>query len=172
MPSIGRGRSTAELRDIARIVAAERAAGTPWKVLMARFGLGRTRLYVLWREASQPQAVVAEKMFSEHHGACVTGAIFAKAVPITTMTVGYGAGSYGGHDVTMSFVKSLFSAPKPPPAPVLAPAPTPADPAVEEERRKVLVAASAAKGRASTNLTGGLGVVGEASTRKNVLLSA
>ncbi len=30
-----------------------RAANVPWKVLMARYKLGRTRLWMLWRAATQ-----------------------------------------------------------------------------------------------------------------------
>ncbi len=37
--------------DVAAIVAA-RAEGTPWKILMRRFGMGKTQLYLAWREAA------------------------------------------------------------------------------------------------------------------------
>lgn len=36
--------------QVAEIVAA-RAAGTPWKILMRRYGMGKTQLYLAWREA-------------------------------------------------------------------------------------------------------------------------
>lgn len=33
-------------------LVAARAAGVPWKVLQARYGLGRTRLWMVWRAAA------------------------------------------------------------------------------------------------------------------------
>ncbi len=39
----------------AELVAA-RAAGIPWRVLMARYGLGRTRLWQLWDRAKAERA--------------------------------------------------------------------------------------------------------------------
>lgn len=67
-------------------------------------------------------------------------------------------------------MSGMFSSPKmPDPAPP-APAPTVADPAVEEARRKELLMASKARGRADTLLTGGAGDTSIAPLAKKTLL--
>lgn len=38
-------------RDIGAELVRARALGVPWKKLQQRYGLGRTRLWQLWREA-------------------------------------------------------------------------------------------------------------------------
>lgn len=53
---------------------------------------------------------------------------------------------------------SLFSPSKPAPLPAVTPAPTREDPAIEEARRAAIVRDRKAKGRASTIITGGVGV--------------
>jgi len=57
------------------------------------------------------------------------------------------------------------SLPPPPPPP-----PTRADPAIEEARRKQRLVARQRQGRASTILTSGQGVLGEAPVRRKTLL--
>jgi len=67
-------------------------------------------------------------------------------------------------------VDALTKPPKmPDPAPVQE-APTTEDPAVEEARRKEIVATLNARGRASTMLTGGLGDTSAASIGRRTLL--
>jgi hypothetical protein len=63
----------------------------------------------------------------------------------------------------------LFSSPKMP-DPTPPPAPSQNDPAVEEARRKEIVAATKMKGRASMLLTGGAGDTSTAPTARRVLL--
>lgn len=61
------------------------------------------------------------------------------------------------------------SSPRPAPAPP-PPAPSKDDPAVEEARRKELIAAQKAKGRAASILTGGEGDTSAAPVEKKRLL--
>ncbi|MFN0043572.1 MAG: hypothetical protein ACKVSF_10230 [Alphaproteobacteria bacterium] len=63
-----------------------------------------------------------------------------------------------------------FFAPSPPPPPPLPPLPSREDPAIEEARRRQLVAARRAKGRASTILTGGAGDPSDAPVQRKTLL--
>ena len=64
----------------------------------------------------------------------------------------------------------LFGGSSTPAAPQVIRAPTPADPAIEDARRKQLILAGKAKGRASTILTGGRGVLTETQTARKQLL--
>lgn len=45
--------------DIGAALVAARRRGVTWKALMARYGLGRTRLYQLWRRALEAEAAAA-----------------------------------------------------------------------------------------------------------------
>lgn len=64
----------------------------------------------------------------------------------------------------------IFSAPSiPAPAPA-PPPPTREDPAIEDARRKAVIAGKKAKGGAATLLTGGAGVEGEAPVQRKTLL--
>ena len=65
----------------------------------------------------------------------------------------------------------LFSSPSPPPPPPPPPAPAQeGDPAVEEARRKELIAARKRQGRAATLLTGGYGDLSAAPVATKTLL--
>jgi len=64
----------------------------------------------------------------------------------------------------------FFSAPSPSPPPAPAPVPSKDDPAVEEARRKELIAAQKARGRAASILTGGEGDTTDAPVTQKRLL--
>jgi len=64
----------------------------------------------------------------------------------------------------------MFSAPSMPALPKPTPVPDDKDPAIEEARRKEVIAARKAKGRAATLLTGGGGVGGLAPVQNKSLL--
>lgn len=144
-------------RDVGRAAARERRRKVPWKVLESRFGLSRERLRVLANEA----AATATNLPSWH--------LDCGQVPCTLGHTWFPSHRAAEPEVA---VGAIFSPPKPPRVEPLAPAPTAADPAVEEARRKELAAARAAKGRSSTNLTGGLGIVAQQPTSQSVLLGA
>jgi len=63
----------------------------------------------------------------------------------------------------------MFS-PSMPALPAATPVPDDKDPAIEEARRKEVIAARKAKGRAATLLTGGTGVSGQANVQSKSLL--
>ena len=44
------------LIDLGRALVAARAEGVPWKLLVLRYGLCRTRLWQLWRAAQEAAA--------------------------------------------------------------------------------------------------------------------
>ena len=46
----------AERAEISQEIRRARAAGTPWKTLQQRFGYGRTRLWMLARDAAPADA--------------------------------------------------------------------------------------------------------------------
>ena len=69
-------------------------------------------------------------------------------------------------------MSAIFSSPKPPPLPPPPELPEPADPKVEEARKRAQIAARNAKGRAATILTGGRGLTGDAPVNKKTLLGA
>ena len=48
--------------EIGAELVCARADNVPWKVLMVRYGYGRTRLWMLWRAASAPNKDVHEHL--------------------------------------------------------------------------------------------------------------
>lgn len=56
----------AERARIGRELVAARAAGVDWKTLMRRYQMGRTRLWMLWREALEGRD--RQKDVHEHRG--------------------------------------------------------------------------------------------------------
>lgn len=78
----------------------------------------------------------------------------------------------------LPIIGNLFKQPSAPSAPVIAPAPTPppvaaaaaSDPAANAARTAALAAASRAKGRRDTLVTGGAGVEGDAPVKRQSLI--
>ena len=56
-----------ESQEIGPRLIAARAAGIPWKVLQEHFGLGRTRLFQLWREARKGQPAALDPITIDVH---------------------------------------------------------------------------------------------------------
>lgn len=134
--------------DIGAHLVAARAQGVAWKHLMAHYGLSRTRLHQLHA------AEILRLDVHEHRGAGPEAwpavMLGAAATRITT----------GEPDMPPKVSK---------PAPIQAP-PTQNDAAIEEARRREIVAAQRARGRAATILTSGQGDTQDAPTARRMLM--
>jgi hypothetical protein len=134
--------------DIGPLLVAARAQGVAWKDLMRHYGLGRARLAQIYAEALRRGDVYRRREPGPDESGAVILPPRERFAP--------------GHEDRMS--------PKvPKPAP-MSPPPTQEDPAVEEARRREIIQAQRARGRAATILTSGQGVAEDAPTARRMLM--
>lgn len=142
--------------DIAVAVARARAEGVAWKLLQRRFRLSRSTLAEAGRWGERMASAANESgpgsanVSNGHLGGCADAGR---------------TGSVGGHRgrTAEGCMQGLFGGPKLPAVQPPPPIPTPADPAVEQARKKALIVQQTERGRSSTRLTSATGVTGQGS---------
>lgn len=135
--------------DIGALLVIARAQGVAWKQLMAHYGLSRTRLHQL-------HAAARCRDVHEHLSAG-RGEVSASMLAASNTCISPEA---DGADMPPKVSK---------PAPI-APPPTQNDAAIEEARRREIVAAQRARGRAATILTSGQGDTQDAPVARRMLM--
>lgn len=140
-------------RQVGIAVAIARQCGIEWKVLERIYGHSRRQLLRLADDAtalmSQHAALMSHR--SDGPGAAASGTV-------------------SGIDTTLIGDCSMGGGGSPPPPQAPPAAPTLSDPAVSNAARAEQLTAARARGRASTILTGGLGLMTPAPVQQKTLL--